>query len=89
MLARMKYPTSSHEGRRQNGFQCRNGKGDKGPQPEDVDPGPLSNKVFTKCQSIEDNGRLDVTSVMEIYIQDTNNVSTGALYTNHICHQCK
>ena len=27
-----------------------------------------TNKVFTKCQSIEDNGRLDVTSVMNIYI---------------------
>ena len=40
-----------------------------------------TNKVFTKCQSIEDNGRLDVTSVMNIYIfRTTNNVDIGTLF---------
>ena len=40
-----------------------------------------TNKVFTKCQSIEDNGRLDVTSVMNIYIfRTTNNVYIGTLF---------
>ena len=80
-------------------FNATMEKGDKGPQPDGVDPGPLltkhpryiishiTNKV-TKHQSIEEDNRLDVTSVMDVY-SGPQTMCTGALYTNHICHQCK